>query len=61
MATVVIPSPVGMTEDEYEFQVMDMYINAKRGNFVVEKFVTNISAMLKVRIVSSASILYNPE
>jgi hypothetical protein len=25
----LIPSPAGMAKDEYEFQVMDIYINAK--------------------------------
>ena len=29
IAAQLIPPPVGMTEDEYNFQVTDMYINAK--------------------------------
>ena len=29
IAAQLIPPPEGMTEDEYSFQVMDMYINAK--------------------------------
>src|ERR1700720_4344877 len=29
LSAPLIPSPVGMTEDKYNFQVMDTYINAK--------------------------------
>jgi hypothetical protein len=33
----LIPSPVSMTQDEYEFQVMDMYINAKAQKLCCQK------------------------
>ena len=49
IAAQLIPPPVGMTEDKYNFQVMDTYINEKHRVFVGEKSVMNTLAMIKVR------------